>query len=65
MSNISFVWDPKKAASNLRKHGISFEEARTVFFDEDGLLQDDPDHSRGEERFVQSVECGGRLPLLS
>ena len=52
MSNISFVWDPRKAASNLRKHGISFEEARTVFFDEDGLLQDDPDHSRGEERFI-------------
>lgn len=52
MSNISFVWDPKKAASNLRKHGISFEEAKTVFLDEDGLLQDDPDRSRGEERFV-------------
>ena len=52
MNNITFVWDPKKAASNLRKHGISFEEAKTVFLDEDGLLQDDPDHSRGEEWFV-------------
>ena len=34
MSNIQFTWDPKKAGSNLKKHGISFEEARTVFYDE-------------------------------
>lgn len=52
MGNITFVWDDRKARSNLAKHGISFEEAQTVFFDEDARLIDDPDHSGGEERFV-------------
>jgi len=47
-----FEWDPKKAASNEKKHGVSFEEARTVFFDENAKLIDDPDHSKDEERFV-------------
>ena len=47
-----FEWDPKKAASNERKHGVSFEEARTVFFDENAKLIDDPDHSDDEDRFV-------------
>ena len=49
---IRFEWDPKKAASNEKKHGVSFEEARTVFFDENAKLIDDPDHSEDEERFV-------------
>jgi uncharacterized DUF497 family protein len=52
MSNIKFEWDPKKASANEKKHGISFEEARTVFFDENAKLIDDPDHSQDEERFV-------------
>ncbi len=52
MSNIRFTWDPAKAASNLRKHGVSFEDAKTVFLDEDGLLREDPDHSKDEERFI-------------
>ncbi len=52
MSNIRFVWDVEKAAGNLHKHRVSFDEAKTVFLDEDGLLQDDPDHSRSEERFI-------------
>lgn len=52
MSNIRFVWDPRKADSNLRKHGVSFEEARTVFYDEMAQLISDPDHSKAEERFV-------------
>ncbi len=47
-----FDWDPKKAASNEKKHGVSFEEARTVFFDENAKLIDDPDHSEDEDRFV-------------
>jgi uncharacterized DUF497 family protein len=47
-----FEWDPKKAASNEKKHGVSFEEARTVFFDENAKLIDDPDHSGDEDRFV-------------
>ena len=52
MSELRFEWDLAKAASNLRKHGVSFEDARDVFYDEHGLLLDDPDHSAVEERFV-------------
>jgi uncharacterized DUF497 family protein len=52
MSNIKFEWDAKKASSNKKKHGISFDEARTVFFDEHAKLIDDPDHSNDEDRFV-------------
>jgi uncharacterized protein len=49
---LRFEWDPRKNAANRRKHGVSFEEARTVFSDEHGLLIDDPDHSEAEERFI-------------
>ena len=49
---MQYEWDPKKARANLRKHGVSFEEASTVFLDELSLTGDDPDHSIGEERFV-------------
>lgn len=52
MSNICFEWDPKKARANVAKHGITFEEARTAFFDGNARLIDDPDHSNGEERFL-------------
>jgi hypothetical protein len=51
MNSLRIDWDPRKAAANRRKHGVSFEEARTVFFDERGRLIDDPDHSEDEERF--------------
>ena len=47
-----FDWDPEKAESNLRKHGVSFEEASTVFGDPLALLMTDPDHSAKEERYV-------------
>jgi uncharacterized protein len=49
---MEFAWDRRKARSNLVKHGISFEEAQTVFLDENARLIDDPDHSEEEERFV-------------
>ena len=49
---LKFEWDAKKELSNLRKHGISFEEAKTVFFDENAKLIDDPNHSEEEERFI-------------
>jgi uncharacterized DUF497 family protein len=52
VSNIAFAWDRRKARSNLTKHGISFDEAKTVFFDESARLMDDPDHSQEEERFL-------------
>lgn len=47
-----FEWDPRKDAENKRKHGISFEEGRTVFADEYALLLDDPDDSAAEDRFI-------------
>ena len=47
-----FEWDETKNQSNQRKHGISFEEAASVFFDEEALIRDDPEHSKEEERFV-------------
>jgi uncharacterized DUF497 family protein len=52
MSAPYFEWDDKKAAANLKKHGISFEEAKSVFRDERAKLINDPDHSEGEDRFV-------------
>lgn len=50
--SLRFEWDPVKAASNLRKHGVSFEDAQTVFSDEHARLIDDPDHSQEEDRLV-------------
>jgi uncharacterized DUF497 family protein len=47
-----FTWDSNKAASNLTKHGVSFEEAATVFRDSLSVTGADPDHSVGEQRFV-------------
>jgi len=52
VGNIEFAWDQRKARSNLLKHGVSFEEAQTVFLDENARLIDDPDHSQEEDRFV-------------
>jgi uncharacterized DUF497 family protein len=49
---LRFEWDVKKAASNLRKHGVSFEEAETVFLDEEAVLIPDEEHSADETRFV-------------
>ena len=49
---LGFEWDPEKAVTNLERHGISFEEARTVFRDPLGRIVDDPRHSVGERRFV-------------
>ena len=52
MTALRFEWDDKKAASNLKTHGVSFEEAKSVFYDELARLMDDPDHSEAEERFI-------------
>jgi hypothetical protein len=49
---LGFEWDPWKAATNLAKHGVSFEEAATVFGDPLGRIASDPRHSMEEERFV-------------
>ncbi len=52
MSALIFDWDERKAAANLKKHGVSFEEAKSAFFDERAKLIDDPDHSEDEERLI-------------
>jgi uncharacterized protein len=52
MDTLDFVWDEAKNTINKKKHGISFEEARTVFYDENALLISDPDHSDSEDRFL-------------
>lgn len=52
MNTLKFEWDERKANANLKKHGVSFDEARTVFFDERAKLIDDPEHSDDEERFI-------------
>lgn len=49
---VKFEWDNNKQKINIKKHGIDFEEAKTVFYDEHALLIPDPDHSFAEERFV-------------
>ena len=49
---IRFDWDDRKSKANLKKHGISFEESQSVFFDEEALVYDDPSHSVDEERFL-------------
>jgi len=52
MSTLKFEWDERKASANVKKHGITFEEARSVFVDDRAKLIDDPDHSEDEDRFV-------------
>ena len=52
MADLRFEWDPNKARSNERKHGVTFDEAATAFADEEGLLMEDPDPSEEEDRFV-------------
>jgi len=52
MSYLTFEWDEKKSASNKKKHGVSFDEAKTVFTDQYARLIADPDHSYDEDRFI-------------
>ncbi|WP_455719100.1 BrnT family toxin [Agathobacter sp.] len=52
MDSLKFEWDNNKALINADKHGVTFEEAMTVFSDENAILFDDPDHSEEEDRFL-------------
>jgi uncharacterized protein len=52
MNSLTFEWDAHKSAANAKKHGVSFEEAKSVFVDERAKLIADPDHSEDEDRFV-------------
>lgn len=66
MSGLRFAWDQRKAAANLRKHGVSFTEAQAVFADEHAVLIDDPDHSATEQRFILlGTGLSGRLLVVS
>ena len=63
---MQFEWDPAKAAENLAKHGVSFEEAATVFRDTLSATGADPDHSVGEERFIIfGISTSGRLLVVA
>jgi uncharacterized DUF497 family protein len=63
MVGLSFEWDEHKSLLNKKKHGLSFEEAKTAFFDEKALLIHDPDHSEEENRFVL-LGLSARLRIL-
>jgi len=52
METIRFEWDENKNSINKEKYHIAFEEAKTVFYDEEALVIDDPEHSEEEERFI-------------
>jgi len=52
MESIRFEWDENKNITNQKKHKISFDEAKTVFYDEEARIIDDPEHSEREERFI-------------
>ena len=52
MNGLHFEWDESKEKANIAKHGISLDEAKTVFYDENARLIADPDHSEDEDRFI-------------
>ena len=61
-----FQWDRAKAAENIAKHGVSFQEASTVFRDPLSQTGEDPDHSIGEQRFVTfGISTSGRLLVVA
>ena len=65
MKTIKFSWDDKKARSNLNKHKISFEEAKTVFDDSNARLIYDPDHSDDEDRFILlGLSCSLKILIV-
>jgi len=63
MNGIVFEWDESKNKANFQKHGISFEEAESVFYDQYALLIADPDHSETEDRFLL-MGLSAKLRLL-
>jgi len=52
MNKLRFKWDKLKEKANIKKHGVSFDEASAVFYDENALQFFDPDHSESEDRFI-------------
>jgi uncharacterized DUF497 family protein len=65
MAPLVFTWDPAQARANLRKHGVSFVEAQSVFSDVHARLIDDPDHSESEDRFILlGLSEAARVPVV-
>jgi uncharacterized protein len=63
---VIYEWDPPKATANERKHGVSFDEAKTVFLDPFAETFDDPDHSADERRFITiGMTSGQRLVFIA
>ena len=63
---MNFEWDPLKAEANVRKHGVMFDEAATVFLDQLAVSGSDPDHSVGESRYITfGTSSLGRLLAMS
>ncbi len=66
MNDIKFDWDKSKALLNKKKHGVSFDEAVTVFYDDHALEFQDPDHSQDEDRFfIVGLSFRTRVLLVS
>ena len=63
MESLRFSWDNRKNKANQKKHGISFDEAQTVFFDENAVEFIDPDHSKNKNRFIM-LGLSYRLRIL-
>jgi hypothetical protein len=63
MREIRFEWDPEKEHANRSRHGVSFEEAESVFSDDFALVMDDPEHSENEPRFL-ILGASHRLRIL-
>lgn len=65
MRVLRFIWDPKKASGNMRKHGVSFEEARSVFYDDWAIEFYDGPHSEADDRFLLlGLSAHARLLLV-
>jgi uncharacterized DUF497 family protein len=63
---VNFEWDPGKARRNRRKHGVSFQEAATVFGDPLAVTYPDPDHSASEQRFITvGISGAGRVLIVA
>jgi uncharacterized DUF497 family protein len=63
---MNFEWDPKKAAANVKKHGVTFQEAATIFGDPLAITFDDPDHSISENRYISfGLSLQKRLIVVS
>jgi uncharacterized DUF497 family protein len=64
MSDLRFQWDERKNASNRKKHGVSFEEAETVFYDDRAILRDDPDEDEEDGFILLGLSAGLRTLVV-